>query len=179
LGWFRTGAEFAQMGFPANCTFPLTKTHTAEAMLVHDLTRHDCIEFLTRKRLGRLGCARDGQPYITPFFFAFEADALYSFSTHGQKIAWMRSNPLVCVETDDIETPQKWTSVVVFGRYEELPDTPEFEASRRSAYALLQQRPQWWEPGYVRTVLHGAERPLELVYFRIQIGAVSGHRAMP
>jgi nitroimidazol reductase NimA-like FMN-containing flavoprotein (pyridoxamine 5'-phosphate oxidase superfamily) len=153
--------------------------YPAKPMQIHDLSRHECIDVLTRKRLGRLGCARDGQPYITPFFFAFEDDALYSFSTQGQKIAWMRENPLVCVETDDIETPQKWTSVVVFGRYEELPDTAEFEAPRRRAYALLQQRPQWWEPGYVKTILQGAERPLELVYFRIQIGEISGHRAAP
>ena len=148
-------------------------------MLIHDLTRHECIELLASKRLGRLACARDGQPYITPLFFAFETDALYSFSTEGQKIAWMRENPLVCVETDDIETPQKWTSVVVFGRYEELPKTPDYETPRRRAYDLLQQRPQWWEPGYTKTVLHGAERPLDLVYFRIGIAQISGHRATP
>src|SRR5262249_6472502 len=140
----------------------------------------ECNEFLARKRLGRLACARDDQPYITPCFFALEGDALYSFSTEGQKIAWMRKNPLVCVETDDIASPREWVSVVAFGRYEELPDTPDFQAARRLAHSLLQHRPQWWEPGYVRTILRGgAERPLELVYFRIQIGELWGHRAVP
>jgi nitroimidazol reductase NimA-like FMN-containing flavoprotein (pyridoxamine 5'-phosphate oxidase superfamily) len=148
-------------------------------MLIHDLSRQDCVDLLASKRIGRLACALDGQPYITPLFFAFEHDALYSFSTEGQKIAWMRQNPLVCVETDDIETPQKWTSIVVLGRYEELPNTPEFETPRRRAYTLLQQRPQWWEPGYVKTLLHDSERPLELVYFRIPIAQISGHRATP
>ena len=148
-------------------------------MLIHDLARHECIEFLARKRLGRLACARDNQPYITPIFFALDSDALYSFSTEGQKVSWMRQNPKVCIETDDIESPQIWTSVVVFGHYEELPKTPEYEGPRRVAYSLLQQRPQWWEPGYVKTVLHGKERPLELVYFRIAIAQISGHRAAP
>ena len=148
-------------------------------MLIHDLTREECIDLLARKRLGRLACAQEGQPYITPIFFALDSEALYSFSTEGQKIAWMRENPLVCVETDDIETPQKWTSVLVFGRYEELPNTPEFEQPRRHAHALLEQRPQWWEPGYAKTVLQGTERPLELVYFRIGIAQISGHRATP
>ena len=29
-------------------------------------------------------------------------DYLYSFSTVGQKIEWMRANPNVCVETDEV-----------------------------------------------------------------------------
>ena len=34
----------------------------------------------------------------------------------------------------------------------------------------------WWEPGYVRTLLHGEERPLEPIYFRISISELSGHQ---
>jgi uncharacterized protein len=146
-------------------------------MLIQEMTRQACLDFLARHRFGRLACARDGQPYITPLYFAQQGDCLYSFSTIGQKIEWMRSNPLVCIEADDVESPQKWSTVIVFGRYEELPKTPEYEDARQLAYSLLQARPQWWEPAYVKTILHAEERELEPVYFCIHITKVSGHRA--
>jgi len=99
-------------------------------MLIHDMTRQSSIDLLARMRLGRLACAREGQPYITPMYFAYDHDYLYSFSTIGQRITWMRANPLVCVEADELISPQNWASVIVFGKYEELPDTREFGAYR-------------------------------------------------
>jgi nitroimidazol reductase NimA-like FMN-containing flavoprotein (pyridoxamine 5'-phosphate oxidase superfamily) len=147
-------------------------------MLIKEMTREASLEFLAHKRLGRLGCARDGQPYVTPLYFAWDRKHLYSFSTVGQKIEWMRANPLVCVEADEFESPQKWSSVIVLGRYEELPKKPEYDEARQVAYSLLQQRPMWWEPAYVRTVLNDGERELEPLYFRIHIETVSGRRAV-
>ena len=146
-------------------------------MLIQEMTRQASLDFLAHKRFGRLACVREGQPYITPTSFALDGNHIYSFSTEGQRIEWMRLNPLVCVEVDEIESPQKWCSVVVLGRYEELPKTEETEAARQHAYSLLQRRPQWWEPGYAKTILHGEEREFEPVYFRIHIRQVSGRRA--
>ena len=91
------------------------------------------------------------------------------------------------------------SSVVVFGRYEELAKTTDGQIpreipirrheeptksidgqeSRELAFKLLQQRQLWWEPGYTRTVLHGTPRPLEPVYFRLSVDEISGHRATP
>jgi nitroimidazol reductase NimA-like FMN-containing flavoprotein (pyridoxamine 5'-phosphate oxidase superfamily) len=122
-----------------------------------------------------LACEQAGQPYVTPFYFAFHHDALYGFSTVGQKVAWMRANPRVCVEADEVASAQNWTSVIALGRYEELPANAQYDAERKLAHSLLQQRPVWWEPGYARTVLGAHERPLELVYFRIHIGTITGH----
>jgi nitroimidazol reductase NimA-like FMN-containing flavoprotein (pyridoxamine 5'-phosphate oxidase superfamily) len=68
-----------------------------------------------------------------PVYFVYEKDSLYSFSTVGQKIEWMRANPLVCVEVDEVVNPQQWVSVVVFGRYEELLDAPEWQGAREVA----------------------------------------------
>jgi uncharacterized protein len=146
-------------------------------MLIEDIPRQACVDILARSRFGRLACAKGGQPYITPLYFAYDSDALYSFSTVGQKIVWMRVNPLVCVETDDVKTSREWSSVIVLGRYEELPPSSEYEGERKLAHSLLQQRPIWWEPGYAKTVHEQWERPLELVYFRIHIAQVTGHRA--
>jgi uncharacterized protein len=148
-------------------------------MLIQEITREESVALLSRNRLGRLACAREGQPYITPITFSHDGDYLYSFGTVGQKIEWMRINPLVCVEAEELESANKWATVIVLGRYEELPNTPEFEEARRVANALLQRHSAWWEPGYVKTILDGVERKLELVHFRIHMVHISGHRARP
>ena len=110
-------------------------------MFIKELTTEKCYEILTEKRVGRLACARENQPYVVPFHFAFDGgEHFYAFSTLGQKIEWMRANPLVCVEVDDIKNQFEWTSFIIFGRYEELPDTPEFASERTRAYELLSRR---------------------------------------
>lgn len=148
-------------------------------MLIHDMTRQASIDLLARMRLGRLACAHEGQPYITPMYFVYCDGSLYSFSTLGQKITSMRANPLVCVEADELATPQDWATVIVLGKYEELPDTPQYGMYRKRAYDLLRRRPVWWEPGYAKTVLYGKARPMEFIYFRIHIDQISGHRGVP
>ena len=105
--------------------------------------------------------------------------SLYSFTTVGQKIEWMRANPLVCVEADEVVSPQQWVSVIVFGRYEELPDTPEWQSARAFAHTLLKQTAVWWEPAYVKTIHCGTQRPLVPVFYRIHVVQITGHRATP
>ena len=146
-------------------------------MQIEELGKQASLNLLAKVRLGRLACAKDSQPYITPFFYAYEEGYIYSFSTVGQKIEWMRGNPLVCVEADEIKSPQQWSSVIVFGRYEELPDSAEWHSIREKVRSLLNQREIWWEPGFAKTIVGGAARPLVPVFYRIFVEHVSGHRA--
>jgi uncharacterized protein len=88
-------------------------------MLIQEMTRIECLSTLVQTRLGRLACARDNQPYVVPIYFVCEDPYLYGFTTLGQKVEWMRSNPLVCVEIDEIENSDQWTSIVVLGSYED------------------------------------------------------------
>jgi nitroimidazol reductase NimA-like FMN-containing flavoprotein (pyridoxamine 5'-phosphate oxidase superfamily) len=146
-------------------------------MLLESLTRQDSIELLKRTKFGRLACAHDDQPYITPLAFVYDSDWLYSVSNVGQKIAWMRINPLVCVEVDEIVSRQNWASVIVFGRYEELPDIPEHTAMRMHAYTLMQKTPLWWEPAYVKPPADEKQHGPQIMYFRIHVHQISGRRA--
>ena len=100
-------------------------------MLIRELSRQESLDLLARSRLGRLACARGAMPYIVPLYFAYDDEYLYSFSTFGQKIEWMRDNPNVCVEVDEVANPQQWVSVVIFGQFEEMPDLPEWHARSR------------------------------------------------
>ena len=146
-------------------------------MLITELSLEECVDLLRSTHLGRLACSNEGQPYVVPIFFAYDHGCLYCASSEGQKIVWMRSNPLVCLQVDKGPSAQEWMSVVVYGRYEELPDRPEYRDLRKLAWSLLQRQPLWWEPGFARTILAGKERSLTPLYFRIGIERITGHRA--
>jgi uncharacterized protein len=143
-------------------------------MLIHELSEAECRRVLGGTNLGRLACARDNQPYVVPIYFVLDGDDLYSFATMGRKIEWMRANPKVCLEVDDITDQFHWTTVVAIGRYEELTHTPVHDAIKSRAQALLRERPEWWFPGAARTA--GSDRNVPVIY-RIRIERLSGRRA--
>ncbi len=146
-------------------------------MVIHELTPAECRAVLTRSRYGRLGCARDNQPYVVPisFYLDPEDDCSYGFTTVGQKVDWMRSNPRVCLEVDEIVDQFRWTTVIAFGHYEELPNAPLDTDARRRAYDLLQRHAEWWLPGIGR--LNAAEQAATSVIYRIHIDRMTGRRA--
>ena len=146
-------------------------------MTIHELTTAQCEEFLTQALIGRLSCAKANQPYIVPvsLYFDSEEKCLYSFSTVGKKIQWMRDNPKVCVEVDDITDQFHWTTVLVTGRYQEIGDLEGERRTRQRVLALFQQRAQWWLPAAAR--LASGEEHSAPVVFRIQIASLSGRRA--
>src|SRR5450631_505096 len=109
-------------------------------MVIREMCREECLRVLAGARLARLGFAREHQPYVVPVYLAYhEASAcLYGFTTPGQKGEWMRANPLVCVEVDESAAYDQWVSLIAFGRYEELPETPGSDDARLRA----QERPR-------------------------------------
>lgn len=145
-------------------------------MVITEMDRTACLALLHAARMGRLACVKDNQPYVVPITFATEGNYLYGFSLLGQKIEWMRKNPKVCVQIDELEGPQKWQSIVVHGTYEELPDRLGTKIQRDRAWSLLSQHAQWWEPGGLKPV---AEAPAQHLFYRIFVDEISGRRAVP
>jgi len=148
-------------------------------MFIQEMSESACLKALARARLGRLACAHDNQPYVVPLYFIYEGPYLYGFTTLGQKVEWMRSNPLVCVELDEMENGEQWTSILIFGRYEELPDTPERKLARLHAHGLLQEHGSWWGPGYASHTRRKPDQPLTPIFYRIRIDRITGRRATP
>jgi uncharacterized protein len=177
-------------------------------MLIHEMTETECLSTLTHTRLGRLACAHDNQPYVVPIYFVYEEPFVYGFTTLGQKVEWMRANPLVCVELDEVENFDQWTSILLFGRYEELPElpgTPEWDPeqqrahepwramvrptsvsstsgqqARLHAHELLQaHRVPWWEPGSASGTHRNPDQPSPSIFYRIHIDRITGRRATP
>ncbi|MEO8601316.1 MAG: pyridoxamine 5'-phosphate oxidase family protein [bacterium] len=149
-------------------------------MVIREMSEDECRAALERASFGRLGCARDNQPYVIPISLSYAAGHLYGFSTLGQKIEWMRANPLVCVELEERTAHDDWTSVVVFGRYDELVNTTERSADRAQAQQALQRHATWWQ----YTSVPGAEwkrkaGPFTPIFYRVRIDTLTGHRATP
>ena len=149
-------------------------------MFIHNMTEAECRQVLKEARIGRLACVHGNQPYLVPMYFAYSERHLYAISTIGQKIEWMRENPLVCVQFDELTSHDEWKSVIVFGRYEELPDIPENKYAREQALALLQRRSVWWwEPACVCEDHRDSPHSSTPVAYRIHIDRISGHHATP
>ena len=145
-------------------------------MIIHEMTEDECRTALKQVDFGRLACVRGDQPYIVPVHFSYDGQHLYGLTTPGQKVEWMRSNPRVCLEIDEQTSQHQWLSIVVSGRYEELPDTPQYQHARAHALEILQQRTMWWEPACVPA--EGRERRPP-IFYRVNIVHVTGRRATP
>lgn len=146
-------------------------------MLIEDMTVKECWQALEAAGFGRLACASENQPYVTPIHFVVEGGHLYSFSMPGQKLEWMRSNPRVCLELDNVISRTAWTSVIAFGRYDELPQ--DWPSEGEHAQQLLQREAMWWQPGAVRAIDHVGQRNSLPIYYRIQIDRLTGRRGVP
>ena len=180
-------------------------------MEIRDLSKEECHRALAGTRLARLACAINDQPYIVPVYLAYHQPSFgeacfYGFTTVGQKVDWMRTNPLVCIEVEEIASWNEWTTVLAFGRYQELPEVAEqsagFAPARRStghmdeaipdqpalaaetlvAYQLLQTEALWWEPastGRAALTHHAADDAFRRIYYKLSIEQVTGREARP
>jgi Predicted flavin-nucleotide-binding protein len=95
---------------------------------------------LSRIGFGRLACVANNRPYIVPIYFSYDAERLYCFSTLGQKIEWMRENPLVCIEVDEVLAHDNWRSVVAMGHYLEFSNASKDAKGREYVRSLIEKR---------------------------------------
>lgn len=136
------------------------------------------MELLAAHHLARLACARDGRPYVVPIYYAYADKALlHAFFIPGKKIDWMRTNPLVSVLVEDRGQGRQWKSVIVDGRYEELPERIGYKRQRDHAWSLLSKYANCWEPGALKPVTPPSIDDAAHTFFRIVIEEVSGREA--
>lgn len=146
-------------------------------MQVSTLTPAECTRLLADHHVCRLACVKDGQPYLVPIHYAYSEHHLYAFSSPGRKIEWMRANPQVAVLVEEPGQGREWKSVIVEGRFEELPDRIGSKRSREHAWSLLSRRADWWEPGALKVETSQPAGHADHVFFRISIDTMSGREA--
>ncbi len=145
-------------------------------MVISQMTEEECRAFLASASLGRLGCSHDNQPYVVPIYFAYEPDSIYVLSTSGQKNEWMRENPQVCLEVDEIANQSEWMSVIAIGRYQELPE-PQFASEREHARTLLGKRKLWWQNALGERQIGLGDHAIAPLFFCIHVDLMTGLHA--
>lgn len=145
-------------------------------MLIKELSQTECNDVLARASLARLGCALDNQPYVIPVGIAYEPGYIYVFSTFGKKIKWMRANPRVCVQVDELKGQSDWASVIVNGEYQELEE-PRYTDERSHARKLLEPRHHWWLNAMAERRTQLSDQEIAPLFFRIRIDSITGLRA--
>lgn len=146
-------------------------------MWIRNLDASECTEVLAANRFAHLACSREQRPYIVAIYYVYGDGALYAFSMPGKKIDWMRANPLVSVLVEQKEKGREWKSVIVDGRYEELPDHVGHKRDREHCWSLLSRHASWWEPGALKP---GSLPPTDHsphVFYRVAIEQASGREA--
>jgi uncharacterized protein len=147
-------------------------------MQVVPISKQECGKLLKRISIGRLACSSENQPYVVPVAYSYEPGCVYVFSTLGKKIKWMRQNPKVCLQVDEIGNLSNWLSVIVMGTYLELCET-QYPAQREHARELLAQFSEWWRTPLAERREQISDLSVEPVFFRIDIVSMSGLRAIP
>ena len=134
--------------------------------MISEIGYRESRELLRNQNIGRLGCCREGMPYVIPVNYFFDGDDIYIHSMPGRKIQIMRANPYVCLQVDEIEDTFNWLSVIAFGRFEEVHDTTERD---RILAAMFQRFP------HLTPVESKARDSMsEVIVFRIRIERITG-----
>jgi nitroimidazol reductase NimA-like FMN-containing flavoprotein (pyridoxamine 5'-phosphate oxidase superfamily) len=145
-------------------------------MLIDAMTKQECREVLAHVSFGRLACSLRDQPYVVPVCLACEPDNIYVSSNPGKKIEWMRANPRVIIQVDEIADQSRWASVIVNGWYEELHEI-QYAAEREHARRLLEKRSLRWLDAFAERQFQSGDKLIELLFLRVCPRSITGARA--
>jgi nitroimidazol reductase NimA-like FMN-containing flavoprotein (pyridoxamine 5'-phosphate oxidase superfamily) len=132
------------------------------------LPEEEARALLSGRRIGRLGCVDNGEPYVVPINYVFVEGTIYSHSLPGRKIDALRAHPRACLQVDEIQNDFEWRSVIAYGDFEEIRTPSE----RRSILGKLLARFPQLTP--VESVMAQDASAPDSVVFRIRIDRMTG-----
>jgi nitroimidazol reductase NimA-like FMN-containing flavoprotein (pyridoxamine 5'-phosphate oxidase superfamily) len=125
---------------------------------------------LRRQRFGRIAFTFKDRVDIEPISYVAEGPWLYARTSRGTKLRFLRHNPWVAFEVDDVRGPFEWKSVVARGTVYFLnPGGEEHPAFQRAVKVLRKLDPN------ILTDTDSA--PARTVVFRIHVNSMTGRQA--
>ena len=97
----------------------------------------------------------------------------------AERFEWMRFNPLVCVQVEEIRAHDEWMSVVIFGKYVEIPNGREFAKSRRIFEPSCRRDPCGGRADRRHPRFAGSPSPAVSVFFYIGIEEIPDFVRLP
>ncbi len=141
---------------------------------VEDLSESEVVEILGRVGYGHLACCRDNRPYVVPVHYAYDAGAVYIYTTEGKKFEIIRENPNVCLQVEEVADNQHWTSVIIDGVAEQIKNVPERD---RALELIVRVNPSLTPAVSIRWMDDWVRENIEVVY-RVTPTATSGRRSL-
>jgi nitroimidazol reductase NimA-like FMN-containing flavoprotein (pyridoxamine 5'-phosphate oxidase superfamily) len=141
---------------------------------VKEMSQGERLALLLRGSYGHLGCSRDNHPYVVPMHYAFDAQALYFFTTDGTKTEFMAANREVCFQVEEVTDARRWRSVMVTGRAERITGAEELER----AMQLIAERNPTLTPALNETKIGAWKRSSKVVLYRVRPDAIYGRHTI-
>jgi|SRR5690606_31113032 len=90
--------------------------------MIKDLDTKEGVKLLKENYIGHLSFIAHGRPYVLPitYFYDEANNAIISYSGEGHKLNSMRLNNSVSFQVGEIESANRWQSVLIHGIFEEL-----------------------------------------------------------
>jgi nitroimidazol reductase NimA-like FMN-containing flavoprotein (pyridoxamine 5'-phosphate oxidase superfamily) len=129
---------------------------------------------LTRVGYGHLGCCRHGRPYVIPIHYAYVKPDVYIFTTRGMKTEFIKENPEVCLQVEEVQDVTDWRSVIFTGRAELLSQAEE----KKSAWGFIRLDNPSLTPAIAHTWFGRLERSNVEAIYRIRYQAISGRKTL-
>lgn len=141
---------------------------------VEDMTSAEMHSLLQTVGFGHLGCSQNGRPYVVPMHYAYDGKELFFFTTDGMKTQFMKGNPEVCLQVEEVRDSSHWQSVMVIGRAERLIEREETER----AMQLITERNPSLTPAISATQIDTWGRGVDIALYRIQPAIIDGRKTV-
>lgn len=127
------------------------------SVMLGKLTSEEIEELLYSNNLGRIGCSKGKKTYVVPVNYIYDGKSILVHSAEGMKIKYMRENPSVCFEVDEIKNNTSWKTVITWGTYQEITGERErLDAMKMFVNRMLKMK--------ISTTAHPPEMAIERMH---------------
>ena len=128
---------------------------------IRELGTKEIEELVTRLDYGHMACCDGGEPYVVPVHYAYVDGYIYLYTTQGKKSDILAQNPRICLQIEEVEDNQNWSSVIVYGEAQRLAD----EADRTKAIeAVVRINPTLTPAVAIRWMDNWVRENIEVIY---------------
>lgn len=141
---------------------------------VEDMPPAEMHSLLQTANFGHLGCANNSRPYVFPMHYAYDGKELYFLTTEGMKTQFLKGNPQVCLQVEQVTDSSHWRSVMVIGHAERLTELKDTE---RAMQQITERNPTL-TPAISATQIDAMGRAVEIALYRITPEIIDGRKTL-
>ena len=146
--------------------------------MIKKLEISECFKVLASNFLGRLAYNSGKGPHIVPITYFYDAQekCILSYSATGHKIRAMRKRKDVAFLVDEIQSIQKWHSVLVQGHFEELEGSTAKKYLRSFSEGVQDTivKSNGPKPKFIQDFTSRLQKKTIPIIYRIHISEITG-----